>query len=553
MSLHPKTPRSRRTSRRSSLTAAAESLQNRLDRLQGQAPDVGEAWQRDAWEMYDKVPELRTAARITGGAMSQCRLVVARVSQSGEPTPLDVGTPEIPGKDANHPALELLSGFAGGLGGQSELLDAIGVALTVPGETILVGALDPREALKDDFLRMQAYSSLQVRQVNRTVTIRRDESTRSDRTIELTRPDPASPDGDTMDVAAAIRIWRPHPRYSWQADSAARAAMTVLQEIALYDEHIAASAVSRLAGAGIFGVPEGMTLPGLAEDDEDAEADTDPFMQLLMRIMSLALRDRKSAAALVPILVRGTPEDLAALTHLTFSTPFDEKVADMRDRAIARLASAVDMPAEILSGLGSTQGWVGSLISDDWKRTHLQTLMGLACGSLTVGWFYPALVATGNGTVGSDIIVWFDDSSVRTKENTGPEAQAAFDRGAISDRAYRRALGYDEGDAPDPLSDEGLQQIALSLLYKAPVLAPLMLPMLGVTLTSEQVTAALDFAAAMKGAAPDAQALGTTTLPPETGSSAIPQPTSAPATEQNGQPTPPAAAMRAFRTVTGGT
>lgn len=544
--------------RRNSITAAAESLQTRLDRLDGQAPDVGEAWQRDAWDMFDRVPELRTAARITGGAMSQCRLILARVTGSGEPVPFDLGTPEHPGKDANHPAVALLQGFAGGHGGQAELLDAIGVALTVPGETILVGALDPREALKDDFLRMQAYSSMQVRQVNQTVTVRRDESTRSDQVIHLTRPgeNPQNPD-ETVNVATAIRIWRPHPRYSWQADSAARAAMSVLQEIALYDEHISASAVSRLAGAGIFGVPEGMTLPGLAEDDEDAEADTDPFLQLLMKVMSLAIRDRKSAAALVPILVRGTPEDIAAMKHLTFTTPFDEKVADMRDKAIDRLASAVDMPSEILSGLGDTQGWVGSLISDDWKRTHLQTLMGLATGSITVGWLYPALVATGNGAVGSDVIIWFDDSSVRTKENTGPEAEGAFDRGAIGSPAYRRALGYDDLDAPDPESPEGMRAIAVSLLFKSPVLAPMLLPMLGVTLTPEQVASALDFAAALhgKGAAPEAldtQAVGSGSLAPETGAAGIPAPRSAPSTAENGKPTNPAAALRAFRSVSGG-
>jgi hypothetical protein len=533
VALNPKTPRSRRQARQLSLTAAAENLQARLDRLGGQAPDVGEAWQRDVWDLYDKVPELRTAARLTGEAMSQCRLVLARVSPNGEPIPLK--------DDEEHPGKALLQGFAGGAGGQAELLDAIGVALTVPGETILVGALDPREALKDDFLRIQAYSSEQVRQVNQTVTIRRDESTRSDRQIDLVRRVPTE-DGEGVDTqtAAAIRIWRPHPRFSWQADSAARAALGVLQEIAMYDDHILATGVSRLAGAGMVGIPEGMTLPGVAAEDEDPDGETDPFMQLLMQIMSLAIRDRKSAAALVPILLRGAPDDIAAIKHITFSTPFDEKVADLRERAIGRLGSAVDMPSEILTGLGDTQGWIGSLITDDWKKSRLQTLMGLAVGSITVGWFYPALIATGNGEVGSDVIVWFDDSSVRTRENTGPEAQGAFDRGAIDGAAYRKSLGYDDGDAIDWQDPAQVREAAASLLFKAPALAPLLMPLLGFTFTQEQLDATAALSEATKGGLPMG-APGTadpSQTPPETGSATQPQPRTEPAT-----------AMRAFRSV----
>lgn len=535
MANRPAPPRARKARQKAirnrSLTAAAENLQTRLDRLGGQAPDIGEAWQRDVWDLYDKVPELRTAARLTGGAMSQCRLTIARVQPNGEPVPLP--------DDEPHPAKDLLTLFAGGAGGQAALLDSIGVALTVPGETILVGALDPRDALKDDFLRMQAYSSEQVRQVNQNVTVRRDESTRSDRTIELTRGvvDPETEEEVIVQDAAAIRIWRPHPRFSWQADSAARAAKGVLAEIAMYDDHINAAGMSRLAGAGIFAVPEGMTLPGLAVDDEEADGDADPFMALLMQIMSLAIRDRESAAAMVPILLRGTPEDIAALKHLTFSTPFDDKVADLRDRAISRLGSAVDMPGEVLLGLGDTQGWVGSLITDDWKQNHLQTLMGLAVGSLTVGWLWPALAATGAGNVGSDIIVWFDDSSVRTRENTGPEALAAYTNGAIGGPSFRRAIGYGDGDAPDLESPEGLKEMAVQLLYKNPALAPLLLPIIGIDLTPDQVDAGIAIAAVLGGSAPEAGApAGAAGLAPETGAAAIPQPRTAPET-----------ALRAYR------
>lgn len=522
MALNPPKPSSRRARRRRSLTAAAETLSSRIERVGGQgARDVGEPWQREAWDLFDRVPELRTAARITGGAMSQCRLVIARVQANGEPAPLK--------PDEDHPAKALLQGFAGGAGGQADLLDAIGVALTVPGETILVGALDPREGLKDDFLRMQAYSTEQVSQRNGTAVIHMDESTRADRTIQLTKP-ALTEDGEEVEVdsASAIRIWRPHPRFSWQADSAARSALAVLQEIAGYDEHIEASRLSRLAGAGIFAVPEGMTLPGLSEDDLDPVGNEDPFLALLMQVMSLAIRDRKSAAAMVPLLMRGTPEDIQALTHLTFTTPFDEKVADLRDRAISRLASAVDMPDEILTGMGDANAWVGALITDDWKKGTLQTLMGFVCGSLTTGWLYPALVATGSGDVGSDIIIWFDDSSVRTRENTGPEALGIFDRGGINMSALRRALGYDDQDSLDLTTDEGKAEVLLTLAFKNPSMVPLMLPLLNIDLDDALLERVTLISAALRGGAAPSSGDPQSDLPPETGGGAAPEPTTIP-------------------------
>lgn len=329
-----------------SLTAAAESLAARLALSTGSR--VGEAWQREAWDFYDKVPELRAAARITGQTCSQVRLNISRVSENGEPIPLELGpgTPDKPNPDANHPALKLLSQFAGGSGGQSSLLDSLGVMMTVSGESILVGSLDPMDQYSDDFARMQAYSPEQVIIQNGKITVKLDESSMK-----------AQRDVDEADSdIRAIRIWRPHPAKSWQADSAARAAMTALQEIVLYDQHIEASAISRLISAGLLMMPEGMTLPGLADDDGTLP-DADPFMRFLIKVMSTAIGDRQSAAARVPIMIRGEKEDIAAAKFLTFSTPFDDKILELRNAALGRLATSVDMPGELLSGYGALQHW----------------------------------------------------------------------------------------------------------------------------------------------------------------------------------------------------
>lgn len=524
MSLRNRPPQKPARSARS-IVAAAENLADKMATTTG--TQIGEAWQRDALTMYDLVPEFRAAARLVGQALSQVRLTIAKIDPEGEPIPLDVGTPEEPGADADNPAAALLAAFAGGPGGQSAMLDAIGGFLTVTGEAVVVGniALDADPA--DDFTKMVALSPEQVRATGGgSISVRRDQTTTLDRVI----------DKEAGEVA--IRIWRPHLRYSWQADAPGRSALVPLREIRLYDQHIEASAVSRLIGAGLLGVPEGLTLPGLEAAEDGSDADLDPFMRFLMHVMSLAIKDRESAAARVPILVRGEAEDLQALTHITFSTPFDEKVQELRDAAIDRLAVAVDLPSDLLRGLGSTQSWTGSLITQDWVNNYLPALMALICGSLTTGWLHPALVYNGAEDTSVETIVWFDASAVRTRENTEANAFQAYSLGLISDESMRRILGLDEGDAVD--EPEQAAHLMKLMALKNPGLAPLLLAALGYVMTPEVETAAKAINA-ITGSAPAAQAGAA----PGSGSPADATPTSQPGTAANAnQPAPKAPAAR---------
>lgn len=469
----PSRPRRSKKAARSSgtLVATAERLADRLASKSGN--QVGEEWQRLALDMYDAIPELRAAARITGQAMSQCRLVIARVTD-GEPAPLQIGTLEEPGVDANHPAQKLLEHFAGGQGGQSAWLDMLGVHLTVTGESISVGAMDTAASNDHPLADWTTYSPEQVKAQNKSIIVKTGESAQDD-----------VPVNEEESGVTAVRIWRPHPRYSWQADSAARAALGAMNEIIMYDQHIESSAISRLISAGLLFVPDGMTLPGLQAEDDSADVDVDPFMRFLMHVMSIAIKDRGSAAARVPIMVRGDKEDGAAIRHITLDSPFDQKVQELRDAAIRRLAVAVDLPSELLTGLGDTQHWIGALITQDWVNNYLQTLMSLACGSLTSGWLHKALASIEGVDDYSNLIVWFDSSAVRVRENIGPETQWAWENGLVSDDTARRVFGFDDSDKPS--EEEYQKHILVHMVTKSPALAPFILPMLGFTFTPEEL------------------------------------------------------------------
>src|SRR3546814_15969461 len=92
------------------------------------------------------------------------------------------------------------------------------------------------------------------------------------------------------------------------------------------------------------------SIAGEGEDAEDVDFDT-----AFMDAMITPIRDRSSAAAVVPLTVPipddGTGRAAADYVHFqTFSTPSDEERRELREEAIRRLALGQDAPPEVLLG-----------------------------------------------------------------------------------------------------------------------------------------------------------------------------------------------------------
>ncbi|MFF4146871.1 hypothetical protein ACFY0A_37350 [Streptomyces sp. NPDC001698] len=76
--------------------------------------------------------------------------------------------------------------------------------------------------------------------------------------VEVPAYDPAKPD-ETAPVA--IRVWESHPARAIEADSPVRAALDLLEELALLNAAVAAIARSRLTGRGLVIVLKGARFP----------------------------------------------------------------------------------------------------------------------------------------------------------------------------------------------------------------------------------------------------------------------------------------------------
>ena len=453
-----------------SLVAAARQISGR--KVKRSTP---ERWQDEAWAMYDEVGELRFVASTLAAATSRARIFAATLPLSDEdPAPVDVESTD-PGDVAARQAVQALGG---GALGRAELIRRLVIQLFVPGDGYLIGlppgildtdkptddAAHPGitpEGADDDAISIEdlSWHALSVSEVQ----------LRAGKVV-LSIGD-AEPRELDEDQVMLVRVWRPHPRRWWTADSPVRSNLPVLRELVGLTKHVGANIDSRLAGAGLLVIGNSVEVVGNVVDPETgAETPASGFVEALTETMTVPIADRDSAAAVVPLTIKVPDEVVDKVRHITFATPFDEKSRELRDEAIRRLALGLDSPPEVLLGLGDTNHWSAWQIEEATVKTHIEPLLALVADALTTDYLRPVLAEAGIERA-REYVVWFDTTDLTLRPNRAGEAQALHAAGAISDSALRRESGFDEADAPDEADVDRAVETALSLLNAAPSLA----------------------------------------------------------------------------------
>lgn len=388
--------------------------------------------QDQLWDYYQRLEEFSAAVNWKANAISRVRLIAAEFTPGGdEPIPITEG-----------PIADAVAQFAGGIGGQSQILGETAIHLNVPGEGWLCG-------VEDDFgdITWKVYSAdeLRVRRIEGNIEryqVRTGESARAWATL----PD------DTL----VVRFWRPHPRWGWKATSRAAYALSAMKELDLINRRIIAETISRMAANGVILYDRGkLSFPDLPTP-VSAES-VDPFAQILVDVGSKGIADPTSAQAAIKIPIGADLGDSDIrvsdlIEVIDFSNPFSERMLDQRAAAVTRLATALDIPAEQLTGLGNMNHWGAAQIEESGIKVHITPDMEMICHAFTEGYLYPTLEAEGRAIVGPQggrPVIWYDPSEIVMRPDRSNEALEAYDRGELTGAALLRELGFSAADQPD--------------------------------------------------------------------------------------------------------
>ena len=419
-------PRSRRPSNEvvvvpsTSLMASATRYPGKAARIYSPKQD----WQGECYRHYKICGEARFAAKFFGNAVSRAVLSAAEIVK-GEQREVKSG-----------PAAKALEALFNGKDGQRQMLEAIGIHLTIGGECYLVG----RTVDGDDVWEIVSCLEMKVS---------------GDRwQIEYGGGQPAV---TLTESDVVIRIWTPAPDKRIEADSPFKALLPILSEIEWLTRHIFAQVSSRLAGAGILFLPQGMTFPPPpAIDGQESQAvnEADSFMLSLADAMMKPIEDPSSPSSLIPVVVTAPDELVDKAKLLTFWSELDANSMALRNEAIRRFALGMDLPPEQVLGMSSNGGtgggtsngvshWGAWQIEEATIKMHVEPMLDVVVNALTMGYLRPML-----GENATSFVI-YNTAALRLRPDRSKEAFELWDRGMISDEALRRENGFSEDDARD--------------------------------------------------------------------------------------------------------
>lgn len=396
-------------------------------------------WQLQAWAYYHSIGPLNYGMNWRANALSKVSLVIAEMIPGGkEPVPVEEGKAK--------GAVAILDQIKSD---ESQIMKRLSLQIDIPGRGYLIG----RDIGK--VREWCVYSPQQVRPVSA-----RDRKQGIKYDYELWQ------DGAhwvPLDRALITVVREPDPCYSWLDTSNVQAALVTLREIDLYDKDIISSLVSRIANNGILLVPSEVSFP-TREQFNDAE---DPFMQELIEIARQSIKDPGSASAAIPMPLKVPSQFIDRFKHLILASGVDKTVLDARDGAYSILADTVNLPKEVMTGMGNVNHSAGLMedLSVAAVSMHISPSAEVISRCLTAGFLYPQMIANKEpiiGPNGGKIVIWYDTSALTSTPNLSDKAIDLYDRFELSGEAVRRETGFSEDDAPDTdeLKDQILKQAA---------------------------------------------------------------------------------------------
>ena len=482
------------------VVAAAMPLAGKEGRQAWNASSGDTGWQDRAWYFYDAIGELKFAFNWLANALSRAVLYAAET---------DPETGQITGPTEDARAQAAAQAVLGGPENLPRILTLVAVQWQVGGETYIL--ISPRGAgLKD---RWEALSRRSLRE----------------RGGSWQYKDPMTGVWTPLrSQDRLIRVWRAHPDEQTHADSAMRAAVPICAEIEMASQSIASRLDSRLAGNGMFFIPQEVDFP-VAEGEQ---ADAASLMKLLYDASVASLSDPGTAAAHVPIMVQVPGEYIAALAegHVDLSTTLDSEVPKLREENFVRLGRSLDMSAEIaMSRMAEANHWSAWQVEETTYKIHLEPFLLRFGMALTTEYFRGALRSMGEENPDRFVLNW-DVTEVVSRPDDKEDLKYLYENLLVSDDYMRSEFGVPDDAIPDD------QEIFLRRLAAAVSVAPTLAAQEEIALKLFGLVIAPEAAGVAAGAAVDpSNALEPGSSDPEPGGRGLPaRPGTAPESDDAG-------------------
>ncbi|MCU1592411.1 MAG: hypothetical protein JWP11_3667 [Frankiales bacterium] len=438
------------------MTAAAARI-DITDRSEGARLAPRQAWQADAWVYRDAIGEVRFGLDWLGDIKSRLRLFIGvvlspdeepvgaveattpPVDSSGQPTGEPAAVTDLPPELLRDAAEALLAlGGGGGAVGHGHLLKPLTINMNVAGECYLVGTQDPETLLEE----------WQIRSMDEVE--RRSDGTWWLRDAPGNGSSMVSGGTELPENSYVARMWNPHPRWRSLPDSPMRGILGSCEGLLLAERRSRVRDRARLS--------RGVLLVANEIEFTDAKGRPTDFQSNLQAAMVSAVADESSASSLVPTVVRVAADrikDGTAMQHVDVIDKDDEqREADKAARYLGRIVRGLDVPPEVIEGLGDVKFANAVAIDSTGFRYHVEPGAQRDVDGLTIAYLWPRLESLGHDTeLVRRLVIWYEPSAVVSNPNRLPDAMQLHERQAVSDAYLREAAGVSDDFAP---SDEEL-------------------------------------------------------------------------------------------------
>ena len=221
-----------------------------------------------------------------------------------------------------------------------------------------------------------------------------------------------------------------------------RAAIPVLRKIETTMKRSFAELDSRLTGAGALVLPQNIDFPR----GDGVPGNIDGLAQVFMDTAARSIEDRASSEAMVPILITAPPDSIDKIKHLTFWSEISDKIQEMEDASIRRLAVNLDIPPEILMGVGDSNHWNAWAADETNIKIFIEPVLQRIAEALDHGFLDAALEFMELDP--EKYTYAFDISPLTVPPDRTADALQMHGVNVISDEALRAAGDFTDEDAP---------------------------------------------------------------------------------------------------------